>query len=85
MIFDSSVAIDRDKNSNLKTLFLHFFFFFGSNLLGQHNIYLNVDFDGFFRDWSELVRNASDAVILNLLEVEDEKRATRETSKRNIQ
>lgn len=27
-----------------------------------------------FRDWSELLRNASEAVIMNLLEVEEERK-----------
>ncbi|KAK7412308.1 hypothetical protein VNO78_03761 [Psophocarpus tetragonolobus] len=34
---------------------------------------VGLTFDSFNGDWSELLRNASDAVIMNLLEVEEER------------
>lgn len=52
---------------------------FNSQIKKKSELILSIvncifDFDGFsfFRDWSELLRDASDAVIMNLLEVEEE-------------
>lgn len=62
-------------NSLLSLLSIFFLLFDVDFELGLDKLLINFDFFFFpfaFRDWSELLRKAADAVIMNLMEADHE-------------